>query len=205
LSHLYIKTNILPRQARDKHRKNSKKERFTSGVDESDEEAPQTQQGLSDSEEEGESGSPANMAWDLGSRQLWLGVSRAPQRDASLGGVTGVAGGVEVVYMYEGWGFAVSILAAMQAQQQPLPPSPCPPWLEVREATAAAGHGGSAEDTQRRAADEAALAAALGLGFVTVDAESVSQAAAGGGGGAGMAQYDAWLSVRMLHTHTPLL
>jgi len=116
--------------------------------------------------------------------------------------VTGVAGGVEVVY--EGWGFAVSILAAMQAQQ-PLPPSPRPPWLEVREATAAAGHGGSAEDTQRRAADEAALAAALGLGFVTVDAESVSQAAAGGGGGAGMAQYDAWLSVRMPHTHAPLL
>jgi len=32
LSHLYIKTNILPRQARDKHRENSKKEAvFTSG------------------------------------------------------------------------------------------------------------------------------------------------------------------------------
>ena len=29
---------------------------------------------------------PANMAWDPTSRQLWLGVSRAPQRDASFGG-----------------------------------------------------------------------------------------------------------------------
>jgi hypothetical protein len=28
---LYLKTNILPRQARDKHRKNSKKDRFSSG------------------------------------------------------------------------------------------------------------------------------------------------------------------------------
>jgi hypothetical protein len=26
LSHLYVKTNILPRQARDKHRENSKKD-----------------------------------------------------------------------------------------------------------------------------------------------------------------------------------
>jgi hypothetical protein len=32
LSHLYIKTNILPRQARDKHRENSKKVRFSSPV-----------------------------------------------------------------------------------------------------------------------------------------------------------------------------
>jgi hypothetical protein len=32
LSHLYIKTNILPRQARDTHRENSQKEwRFSSG------------------------------------------------------------------------------------------------------------------------------------------------------------------------------
>jgi hypothetical protein len=29
LSHLYIKTNILPRQARDKHRENSKKDAFS--------------------------------------------------------------------------------------------------------------------------------------------------------------------------------
>jgi hypothetical protein len=29
LRHLYIKTIILPRQARDKHRKNSKKGRFS--------------------------------------------------------------------------------------------------------------------------------------------------------------------------------
>jgi hypothetical protein len=32
LSHLYIKTNILPRQARDKHRENSKKMPFFAGV-----------------------------------------------------------------------------------------------------------------------------------------------------------------------------
>jgi hypothetical protein len=32
LSHLYIKTNILPRQARDKHRENSKKGRFLAGL-----------------------------------------------------------------------------------------------------------------------------------------------------------------------------
>jgi hypothetical protein len=32
LSHLYIKTNILPRQARDKHRENSKKWRFSHRV-----------------------------------------------------------------------------------------------------------------------------------------------------------------------------
>jgi hypothetical protein len=32
LRHLYIKTIILPRQARDKHRKNSKKGRFSQGI-----------------------------------------------------------------------------------------------------------------------------------------------------------------------------
>jgi hypothetical protein len=32
LSHLYLKTNILPRQARDKHRETSKKDRFSSGM-----------------------------------------------------------------------------------------------------------------------------------------------------------------------------
>ena len=32
LSHLYIKTNILPRQARDKHRENSKNDRFVAGA-----------------------------------------------------------------------------------------------------------------------------------------------------------------------------
>jgi hypothetical protein len=32
LSHLYIKVNILPRQARDKHRENSKKARFLAGT-----------------------------------------------------------------------------------------------------------------------------------------------------------------------------
>jgi hypothetical protein len=31
LSHLYIKTIILPRQARDKHRENSKKDRLLIG------------------------------------------------------------------------------------------------------------------------------------------------------------------------------
>jgi hypothetical protein len=31
LSHLYIKTNILPRQARDKHGENSKKDRVSTG------------------------------------------------------------------------------------------------------------------------------------------------------------------------------
>jgi hypothetical protein len=33
LRHLYIKTNILPRQARDKHRENSKKMPFFAGLD----------------------------------------------------------------------------------------------------------------------------------------------------------------------------
>jgi hypothetical protein len=32
LRHLYIKTNILPRQARDKHRENSKKDAVQCGV-----------------------------------------------------------------------------------------------------------------------------------------------------------------------------
>jgi hypothetical protein len=32
LSHLYMKTNILPRQARDKHRENSKKTAVFSGA-----------------------------------------------------------------------------------------------------------------------------------------------------------------------------
>jgi hypothetical protein len=31
LSHSYLKTNTLPRQARDKHGRNSKKDRFSSG------------------------------------------------------------------------------------------------------------------------------------------------------------------------------
>jgi hypothetical protein len=31
LSHLYVKIIILPRQARDKHRENSKRDRFPSG------------------------------------------------------------------------------------------------------------------------------------------------------------------------------
>jgi hypothetical protein len=61
-------------------------------------------------------------------------------------GVTGVAGGVEVVY--EGWGVAVSIIAAMQ-EQRPLPPSPYPTWLEISNAEL-----GDPADMQRRAEHE---------------------------------------------------
>eukprot|EP01043_Picozoa_sp_COSAG02_P035881 COSAG02_NODE_2596_length_8456_cov_23.592078_5_plen_777_part_00 len=125
---------------------------------------------------------PANMAWDPASRQVWLGVSRAPQRDASVGGV---AGGVEVVH--EGWGVAVTVIAAMQAEQ-PLPPSPYPGWLEIGNAES--HELGDPDDRERRAEKEAALATALGLGFVTVDAESVPT---GKAGTAAMARYDTWL------------
>jgi hypothetical protein len=36
LSHLYIKINILPRQARDEHRENSKKVPFSAGINAND-------------------------------------------------------------------------------------------------------------------------------------------------------------------------
>lgn len=127
---------------------------------------------------------PANMAWDPTTRQLWLGVSRA-QRDKSVGGVAGVAAGVELIY--EGWGVAVSVIAAMQAQQ-PLPSSPFPSWLELRNMES--HELGDPGNAKRRAENEAALAAALGLGFVTVDAESVCT---GKAGTAAMVRYDNWL------------
>ena len=133
---------------------------------------------------------PGDMAWDPQGRQLWLGVSRAPQREAGFGGVTGVAGGVEVVGQ-ESWGIAVSIIGAIKAGH-PVPPSPCPTWLVAgaaapTEAEAAAAEEDTPEKAAQRAMDETALAEALGLGFVTVDPETL-------GGAGAMAWYDGWLA-----------
>ena len=64
-------------------------------------------------------------------------------------GVGGVTSGVEVVY--EGWGVAVSIIAAMQ-EQRPLPPSPYPRWLEISDAEL-----GDPVDMQRRAEHEVSM------------------------------------------------